>query len=396
MIVINADLHIHSKYSIGSSKFMTFRTLAEEAPKKGVHLIGTGDCLFPNWLKEIKELEKVDDGTFELNGTRFILTVEVQGSNRIHHLILFPSLSSVSDFRKQIENKSKNLASDGRPHVPMSGEEIAQLAIDADALFGPCHAFTPWTGVYGHFDELKGCYGDSAKDVSFLELGLSADTSYADKISELKNITFLSNSDAHSPYPLRLAREFNQFKVEDITFTEIKKAITRQAGRKCTLNVGFPPEEGKYNQSACIRCYNKYSLEESINKNWKCDCGGRIKKGVSDRISELATYKKPTHPKHRPKYLHIIPLAEIIAKAINHSNTNSVGVKKIWNSLISNFENEINVLLNTEQKDILKVTKPVIAHAIKHFRDNQIVLYPGGGGKYGQIELPKLSLDDFG
>jgi PHP family Zn ribbon phosphoesterase len=73
MQLINADLHIHSRFSISTSKYMTFETLAAEAPKKGINLVGSGDCLHQTWLKELQSLEKVDDGTFELNDIRFIL-----------------------------------------------------------------------------------------------------------------------------------------------------------------------------------------------------------------------------------------------------------------------------------------------------------------------------------
>ncbi|WP_455392443.1 TIGR00375 family protein [[Eubacterium] cellulosolvens] len=388
MIQINADLHIHSRFSISTSKFMTFKTLAQEAPKKGIHLVGTGDCLHPQWYSELKSLDEVAEGTFELDKTRFIPTVEVQGRGRVHHLILFPSLSTVDEFREKIKNCSKNLTSDGRPHVPMTGAELAELATDLDALIGPCHAFTPWTGLYGYFDTLVSCYGDLTNRVSVLELGLSANTDYADRLAELQNVTFLSNSDAHSPYPLRLGREFNQFKVQDITFAELKKAILRTGGRAVTLNVGLPPAEGKYNQSACIKCFKKYSLDESNNLNWKCSCGGRIKKGVEDRINELANYPEPRHPKHRPKYLSIIPLAEIISKALDYSSPNIVGVKKLWDALISEFGNEIQVLLNTNLNEIERVTNHRVANAVHAFRENKIIIHPGGGGKYGELELP--------
>ena len=391
MQLLNSDLHIHSRFSISTSKDMTFKTLSIEAPKKGIQLVGTGDCLFRSWLKELKELNKIDDGIFELNGTYFVPTVEVQGSGRVHHLIIFPDLMAVEQFRSRIEKISKNIDSDGRPHVPLSGQDIADLAVEADALIGPCHAFTPWTGLYGYFDSLKDCYGELYKKITFLELGLSADSNYADRISELENLTLLSNSDAHSPYPLRLGREFNQFKVKDITFDELKKSILRIAGRMCTLNVGLPPEEGKYNQSACSRCFTKFKLDECINNSWKCVCGGRIKKGVYDRVLELATYLKPKRPKHRPDYIHVIPLTEIIAKAYGHANVNTKKVKNTWNKLISKFGNEIKILLDINIDEISTVTDEKIGNAINFFRANKIILHPGGGGKYGEIELPNIN-----
>lgn len=388
-MIINADLHIHSKYSIGTSKNMTIKLLSKEAPKKGVDVLATGDCLHSSWLKEIKEMEQIDEGTYELNGMRFVLTTEVEDNRRVHHLIIYPSLSSVEDFRDAVKELSPNLDTDGRANLRLSGEEIAQLAKDLDALIGPSHAFTPWTAIYACHDSLKSCYGDLEDYISFVELGLSADTDYADRIAELERLTFLTNSDAHSPYPLRLAREFNRFEVKDTTYDEIRKAILREGGRRPTLNVGLPPKEGKYNESACIKCYSHYNLKEAISNRWKCtNCGGRIKKGVKDRINEIATYRRPKHPCHRPRYLHVIPLAEIIAKALSISSPRTKTVNKAWNDLIIAFDNEVKVLVDTDIDEIGKISDPQITNAINTFREGKMILRPGGGGQYGIVELP--------
>ena len=386
-MIVNSDLHVHSRFSGGVSKNMTIETLSKEARKKGVDLLATGDCLHSGWIQEIKEMEKIDDGTFELNGTRFVLTTEVEDMKRVHHLLIFPSFSSVLDFKEAVRGKSVNIDTDGRPSLHLNGEEIAQIAKDVDALFGPCHGFTPWTGIYAYYDTLKSCYGDLTEYISLIELGLSADTDYADRIEELQRLTFLTNSDAHSPYPVRLAREFNRFELQGATFEELKKAILRTGGRKIILNVGLPPQEGKYNESACIKCYKHYSLKEAISRGWRCSCGKRIKKGVKDRIEELATYEEPRHPVYRPKYLHLIPLAEIIMKAVGQSSPFTKTVFARWNELIREFGNEVAVLVDADIEDIGKVTEDRIKQTIQLFRENKIIIHPGGGGQYGQIEL---------
>lgn len=386
---INADLHIHSKYSIGSSKNMSIALLSTEAKKKGIQLLGSGDCLHSGWISEIKELEKIDEGTFERNDTRFVLTTEVEDNRRVHHLLLFPSLSSALDFRKRVIPHTKNIDSDGRPNLRLSGEDIAQHAKDVDALIGPCHAFTPWTALYAYHDSLKSCYGDLEKYISFVELGLSADTNLADRISELKRLTFLTNSDAHSPYPLRIAREFTRFEMKDVTYSELRKAILREGGRKSVLNVGLPPQEGKYNESACIKCFTHYSLRESVMHKWKCTkCGKRIKKGVVDRVNELASYDSPKHPKYRPQYLHLIPLAEIIkmAKGVKSPNTKTVNL--IWNELVSKFGDEVNVLVDADLDKIKKITEKKVSSAIEGLREGRVIIHPGGGGEYGSVEIP--------
>ena len=392
-MIINADLHIHSRFSGATSDKMNIRTISIEAPRKGIDVVATGDCLNNNWLKEIKSCSVVDDGTLEMNNTRFILSTEVEDRKRVHHLLYFPSFSAVSEFKEKIKNSSKNLETDGRPNVNMGGLELATIAKDYDILIGPAHAFTPWTAMYAYHPTLDDCYGELSNYVSFVELGLSADTNYADTIQELHRLTFLTNSDCHSPHPVRLAREFNRFEVKDATYDEIKKAILRTNGNKPVLNVGLPPEEGKYNESACISCFTHYTLEEAIRRRWKCSCGKRIKKGVKDRIREMATYKEPIHPDHRPPYIHLIPLAEIITKAIGQRSPFTQAVSKRWNELISVFKNEINVLLDSDLEEIRKVTIPAIADAIQAFREKRVIISPGGGGKYGTIELPQEDED---
>lgn len=368
---------------------MSMVLLSKEAPKKGIQLIATGDCLHSGWLKEIKKLQEVEEGTFEMNGTRFVLSTEVEDNKRVHHLLFFPSLSSALDLRESVIPFTKNIDSDGRPNLRMGGEEIAQLAKDMDALIGPCHAFTPWTALYAYHDSLRSCYGDLESYVSFIELGLSADTDLADRISELSDKTFLTNSDAHSPYPSKLAREFTRFELKDITYHELRKALLREGGRKPVLNVGLPPQEGKYHESACINCFTHYSLRESLMHKWKCTkCGKRIKKGVVDRINELASFESPKHPKHRPKYLHLIPLTEIIMRAKGVSSPNTKTVAKIWDGLVSKIGDEVAVLVDTPLDEIEGATEEKVSSAISAFREGRVILHPGGGGQYGSLEIP--------
>ena len=339
-MIVNADLHIHGMYA-------------------------TGDCLHSKWMDKIRKLDRIDEGTFEKNKIRFVMTTEVEDNRRVHHLLIFPSLSSALDFREKITPHSKNIDTDGRPNVALGGEDIAQYARDVDALIGPCHAFTPWTALYASHDSLKSCYKDMEDYVSFVELGLSADTSYGDRIAELERLTFLTNSDAHSPNPTRIAREFNRFEMNDITFDELKKAIERSEQRKPVLNVGLPPQEGKYNESACIRCYKHYTFREALMHKWKCTkCGGRIKKGVKDRVNEIATYEAPEHPSHRPEYLHLIPLGEIITRAVGHSSPNTKKVTTIWNELIMGFGDEVKVLLDADFEDMAKMTDEMVVAAV--------------------------------
>ncbi|MDF1557481.1 MAG: TIGR00375 family protein [ANME-2 cluster archaeon] len=384
MPVINADLHIHSKYSMATSGRMDIPTLAVESVRKGIQLVGTGDCLHRKWLDEIKTMPEVTDGIYGMDQARFVLSVELEDTDRVHHLLILPDVSKAEELREAIEPASVNIDTDGRPNVNLSGVEIAELARDAGAMMGPAHAFTPWTAMYAYHDSLKSCYGDMASYISFVELGLSADTDIADRISELHRLTFLTNSDAHSPWPNKLAREFTRFQMEDITFVELEKAILRQDDRGPVMNVGLFPQEGKYHESACIRCFKHYTLRESMGKSWRCTCGGRIKKGVVDRVEELSD--SSGHPDHRPPYLHLIPLSEIIMMALGTKSTTTKQVKLNWERLVDEFGSEVTVLLDAELDGIDGVD-PAVIHTVRMFREGRVRMIPGGGGQYGSVEM---------
>lgn len=392
MPVINADLHIHSKYSMATSGRMDIPTLGVQSVKKGIQLVGTGDCLHRKWLDDIKSLPEVADGVYGKDSARFVLTVEVEDTDRVHHLLIVPDVAKAEEIREAFEPFSVNIDTDGRPNLNLNGIQIAEIAKDAGVLIGPAHAFTPWTALYAYHDSLASCYGDMAPYISFVELGLSADTDLADRISELHRLTFLTNSDAHSPWPNKLAREFNRFQMEDITFPELEKAILRIDGRKPVMNVGLYSQQGKYHESACIRCYQHYTLRESIMKNWRCTCGGRIKKGVVDRIEEMAD--TIGHPEHRPPYLHLFPLSEIIMRALGMTSTTSKKVKSNWEILVDRFGSEVRVLLEAELDGIEGVDPNVIS-AIRKFREGKVRVVPGGGGEYGKIEILDEETDDM-
>ena len=276
---------------------------------------------------------------------------------------------------------SKNKNADGRPKTQLGGAEILELVRDYDCLIGPAHAFTPWTGMYKSFDSIYDCY--EAKP-DFVELGLSADTFMADTVRELKDFPFLTNSDAHSPWPHRLGREFNQIELEDISFSSIKKAIKN---RDIMANYGLIPNLGKYHMTACTKCYKLVDPMIARENRMKCSCGGTVKKGVDFRISEIADYSEPKHPDFRPKYVHLMPLAELISTVYDKGVTTKT-VQGKWQGLIDIFQTEINVLIDVSIDEISKIDVNV-ANAVEAFRNNTIDVVPGGGGKYGEISFEK-------
>jgi uncharacterized protein (TIGR00375 family) len=399
-MIINADLHIHSLYSMATSKNMVINTIASESKLKGLDLVGTGDAFHPEWLQIIKDstepsktgiysvkecdddsqtrlIKSVDRPETEANKCKFILTAEVEDRNRVHQLLILPSIESAYKIREELPSKNKD--KEGRPRVDMNGAELMDLIRDYKGLIGPAHAFTPWTSIYKEFDSIYDCYNDTP---DFLELGLSADSNMADRIEELQDIPFLSNSDAHSPWPHRLGREFNEIEIKELTYDSFKDAIR---SKKVVGNYGFDPRLGKYHETGCVRCYETIPIVKARELKMRCPCGGLIKKGVKDRIGDIAKWHEPHHPEFRPQYTHILPLAEIIS-LVHGKGITTVYVQKIWKELVQTFGSEIEVLIYAPLDEIAR-TESKLADVINSFRKNTLNIQPGSGGHYGQIML---------
>lgn len=388
-IEVNADLHLHGLYSGGVSKNMVPRVIGGQAPLKGLQLVGTGDILNRKWIELVRrDLNNTGDLPEHPNGTKFVLQTEVEDNRRVHHVILLSDFSKVEELREKMKGKVLDFDTDGRPRVHLNGEEIAEMCTESGCMIGPAHAFTPWTAIFKEYNSLKDCYGKYEKEICFLELGLSADTNMADRIKELHRLTFLSNSDAHSPWPNKMGREFNRLRIKEITFDEVRKALGRENGRGVTLNIGLNPKEGKYHKTRCMGCLLFFEPEDANRYNWKCpNCGKPIKKGVDNRITELADLEAGIHPEHRSPYVHIVPLSEIIVLSLGIKNVYSVKVQAKWEEFVKKFGSEIKVLLETDFLELNKVD-PRVAEMVKAFRNGNIDYVPGGGGVFGKILPP--------
>ncbi|MBD3341224.1 MAG: hypothetical protein GF353_19110 [Candidatus Lokiarchaeota archaeon] len=434
MDLFDADLHIHSPHSIAVSKSLDLDTMYSTCSKKGLDILGTGDILQPEWLKYMKtHLEKDNDGSYKYKDIYFILQTEIEDSESVHQVVFFPDFNVVQEVQKKLEPYSKNILDEwgGRPRVNLSPPELVDLLTDLGCLIGPAHAFTPFRAIFRQkrFSSLEECYEDATKRISFLELGLSANTDLADRLDCLKEVSFLSNSDAHSQRPSSLGREFNRMLLDHPSFEEISLAINRKDSRKIELNLGLHPKLGKYYNMFCYKCrrrvlfkkskkkinsiFNQYSITEDfivyysntpfqarqdyIDKvaQEKIICPAckeekeknfKINLGVSERIDVISSYKKPKHPAHRPPYINAIPLIDIICAVKQIKTKTSKTVLKMYNELINKLGKEYDILVDVNIEQIRKVDKS-IADIISAFRSNEITYTPGGGGTYGNINI---------
>lgn len=370
---LNIDLHIHSCFSMASSPRMLPEAILNGCRQKGISVIGTGDILHPEWRKMWEEV------TIPKDMIR-IPTTEIEGIDRVHHLILLPDLESASELTQSFGRSSKNILKNGRPQVKLTGEEIAIEVHNLDGMIGPAHAFTPWTSIYASHNSIRSCYGNEPIDL--LELGLSADSGYGSRIGDLIGVPFLTNSDAHSPEPAKLGREFTRIETDTTSPDDVAVLDAIKSGN-IVMNAGFFPEEGKYNRTACTRCFTQYSLQEAEHYHWKCPADrGRIKKGVYDRAEELSDGNES----QRPPYLHIIPLVEIIQRTLQTCSPTTKKCRELYNACLSLFGDEITVLTLTPIDEI-RIFHQELGDAIAAFREGRIILHPGGGGRYGTFEF---------
>jgi len=353
---------------------MTPHAMVGAAVRKGLRAIGTGDALHPLWRREWEEFLSRHDSA----GVIVVPSAEVEDRDRVHHLLLMDGFSGFFDLQKTFSLAGKDISTTGRPRLRLSGEEIARAVHDAGGLVGPAHAFTPWTSMYSSHDHVGECYG--SEPIDFLELGLSADNSYAAAIPDLYGVPLISSSDAHGPDPWRMGRECVVLEVGEATPAGVLESVSK--GR-IMQNIGLFPEEGKYNRTACSRCFRQFTHDEAVAHAWRCPGdGGRIKKGVFDRSRELSYGE----PRSRPPYLHMIPLSEILQRVLGSSSPQARRVELLYNRFIERFGDEIRVLTEVPVQDLATVHGGA-ASAIDALRCGRVKLSPGGGGRYGTFSF---------
>ena len=255
----------------------------------------------------------------------------------------------------------------------ISAYELIDIVTKYNGILVPAHAFTPHKSFYGNCtSSLKRIFKEKYDMIPGIELGLSSDTYLADKISELENKTFLTNSDAHS-LP-KIAREYNKMQVEDVSFKEFVKVLKREDGRKIVANYGLDPKLGKYHRTYCEVCDKRIPGDAPVTKCNTCE-SKNITMGVFDRIEIIKDKKETKSPKDRPEYIYQIPLTFIPG----------IG-KKTIDKLLEHFGTEMTILHKLSNDDIEGIVGDKIANNIINARDGKMHIVEGGGGVYGKVE----------
>jgi uncharacterized protein (TIGR00375 family) len=418
------DLHIHIGASadgrpvkVTASRDLTFENIARECvQRKGVQVAGIVDCGSPRVLEDIYgllssgEMVELPGGGLRYRDQLTIIpgseleTRERRGrptipdgrsgmvspsfprSGASHHVGYFPGLAQLKAYVAVLSRHVTNLELSSQT-CRLPAAELEAICHEAGGLLVPAHSFTPHKSVYGSCARrMTDVFPPEAwARMPAIELGLSADSDLADRLSELQDKTFLSNSDAHS-LP-RIAREYNLLELEEATFEEFVLALRREGGRRVVANYGLDPRLGKYHRTRCEECDWIAAGEPPVLHCEHCD-SDKVTSGVLDRIHAIADAPEPAPPAHRPPYRYQIPL-QFVPK---------VGSVRL-NRLLNRFGSEMAVLHEASPQALAQTVGSEIAELIVRAREGRLVLQSGGGGRYGrafadasqaQMRLPGL------
>ena len=403
-----ADLHIHSRFSMATSKEGTPENLDFWARKKGISLIGTGDFTHPVWREELKErLVSEGNGLYRLRdeyvkeesrkfpgeGTRFVVSGEISSiykkngkTRKVHNVILLPSLETADAMAQRLE-KIGNIHSDGRPILGLDSHDLLEMMLDVcpEGILIPAHIWTPHFSVLGAksgFDSVEECFEELTPYVHALETGLSSDPAMNWRISKLDRYQLVSNSDAHSPS--NLGREANLLDI-DCSYEGLYRAI--QTGEGLEGTVEFFPEEGKYHFDGHRKCGVSLSPVEAERLGGICPvCGKKLTMGVDHRVEQLADRAEGFVKKDGKKYESLVPLPEVISTCMGYSAA-SKKVQGCFEQMIQTLGTEFDILRNVPSEDIKSCAGERNAEGIENVRTGNVKRIPGYDGEYGKIEL---------
>lgn len=405
---IIGDLHIHSRFSMATSKEGTPENLDFWARKKGISLIGTGDFTHPVWREELRErlvpegnglyrlkdeYVKEESRKFSGEGTRFVVSGEISSiykkngkTRKVHNVILLPDLEAADAMAQRLE-KIGNIHSDGRPILGLDSHDLLEMMLDVcpEGILIPAHIWTPHFSVLGAksgFDSVEECFEELTPYVHALETGLSSDPAMNWRVSKLDRYQLVSNSDAHSPS--KLGREANLLDI-DCSYEGLYQAIQTGVGLEGTVE--FFPEEGKYHFDGHRKCGVSLSPAEAEHLDGICPvCGKKLTMGVDHRVEQLADREEGFVKEDGRKYESLVPLPEVISACMGYS-TASKKVQGCFEQMLQNLGTEFDILRNVPAEDIKSCAGERIAEGIENVRTGNVKRIPGYDGEYGKIQL---------
>ena len=382
---------------------MTVENIAVWALRKGVDLLGTGDCLQPEWRAEIEaQTVEAEPGLRVLSAEtervvrarlpaglwrplRFILSTEVNcappGTEEIkglHQLLYFPSVAVAREFAARVE-KLGDLR-EGRPTLGISAELLLRGTRQFDRVYqAAAHAMNPWFSVFGVIGgelALERGYGAELPHLLAVETGLTSDPAMCRRVPGLDGCGLFSCSDAHSLE--NLGRESTLLDVAP-DYDAVMGALRAGTKDRVVGMLKFPLELTRYHLNWCSHCKTPFDAQRCPS------CGRALTMGSRDRLETLEHVRpEPCWPAGSPPFETLRPLAYVIA-AVEGRRPDGAGVRATAAELVDRLGNhERHILTEATVEELVAVTSPEIAGAILAQRTGAVSRPSGSGAVLGQ------------
>jgi PHP family Zn ribbon phosphoesterase len=396
-----ADLHLHSRFSSGVSPEMTLENLAWWAQRKGVDLLGTGDCLQPQWLEEIEaKTEEAEPGLRRLRpviereihaklpeglrrSLRFVLSTEVNCAPKgtdpmrgLHQLLYFPSLEVARAFAARVGRLGD--LRDGRPTLDITARLLLRGTANFERVhLAPAHVMNPWFsifGVIGGQKSLEHIYEDGVSRLLAVETGLTSDPGMCRRVPALDRFGLFSCSDAHSLE--NLGRECTLLEVEP-AYDAIMAAL--RAGTRDAIRgtIKVPLRTTRYYLNWCSACKRPFDAKVCP------ECNGPLVTGSRDRLPQLEGARPEAHLlPGQPPFEPLLQLAEVVAALTGRPPKSEAARRDAGEMVDRSGRHERFLLTEAPLEELLALTSPEIAGAILSQRR-------GGSGRrsLGQMGL---------
>lgn len=397
-----ADLHVHSRFSRGTSPKLSLETMSRGARVKGLDVLGTGDFTHPAWMEELRsKLEPSEfDGIYSFGGVLFVVQTEVSlifskggKEHRIHLVVLAPSLESAGQI-SEVLSRWGNLRLDGRPTLRVSPPEFVEAVTELDPWIEviPAHVWTPWYSLFGSrsgFDSVEEAFEDQAQKIHALETGLSSDPPMNWMVSQLDRYRLVSFSDAHSASPRRLGREATAFDLNEPSYRSLISAIRGALGPSIAFTVEVDPAYGKYHFDGHRACGVRMHPKEAEERSNLCPvCGRPLTVGVLHRVFELADRPEGYVPEGATPFVRTVPLHDLLGAALGLPPDSPV-VEREYLTLVRRFGTEFSVILDSSPEEVSDERVKRIVELARAVRNGKIEIEPGYDGVYGRIVIDR-------
>jgi len=407
-----ADLHIHSRFCGQSSLQMSIQNLLQWAPRKGIDLLGTGDCLHPGWFDEIRE-HLTEDGSGFLRpkqggALRFVLTAEVEAifpagdrNGCLHLLVVLPGFQPAELLAENL-GAFADLGAESMPSFRMTPAELVERILNTsqEALIATAHIWSPSSSLYGSrngFASMAECFGGMASQITWVETGLSGDPGMCWRFADLDGKQLASASAANS---LRnLGRECTLFR-GDLSYPGLASALTGLPGTSVQGTIEEVSELGPNYFNGHRECRIAKSPIETHFEGRRCPaCRKQLTIGSFQRMLELATRPPEqldivveygwirSRRLKTPPFRKSVPLHRIVAATYGVKGRESRTVQSLYEKALSGDATERQILFDLSEVDLAALVGHQVAEGILRVREGYFKITPGYDGVWGQLDI---------